>query len=118
MPGYRVTIRGHWDERKRPLDGSAPRDPVQIFNVDANSDAQLGKFVDERIADICGCNFMKVPIDPNKKELGKLQPWVGVPLSSLTHVSWEVRLMAGEVPVFDKEEGKSIVPSGKKVVVN
>lgn len=118
MAGYRVTIIGHWDERKRPKTTAVPRDLIQIFNVDATSDAQVGRFVDERIADIAGCNFMKVPVDPNKRELGKLQPWIGIPLSSLSHISFEVKLLVGEVPRFDNEEGKSIVPSGKKVVVN
>ncbi|HXQ34300.1 MAG TPA: hypothetical protein VN843_09825 [Anaerolineales bacterium] len=117
MPGYRVSIIGHIDLWRMPPDGSLPKEIVQVFNVDADSDAQLNSFIDERMADIAGSGAMKAYLDPNKRQIGKLDPWITVPLHMITHLSYRVQLLAGEVPVYSKAEGKSIVPSGKDVIV-
>jgi hypothetical protein len=117
VPGYRVRIVGNLDIWRMPPDGSLPKEIVQVFNVDAESDAQLNSLIDERMADVVGSGAMKVYRDPSKRELGKLDSWIVVPLQMITHLSYRVQLLAGEVPVYSKAEGKSIVPSGKDVTI-
>lgn len=117
MPGYRVSIIGNLDLWRMPPDGSLPKQIVQVFNVDAESDAQLNNFIDERMADIAASGAMKVYRDPNKRQIGKIDPWITVPLHMITHLSYDVQLLTGEVPVYSKSEGKSIVPSGKDVMI-
>lgn len=99
-----------------PPDGSLPNEIIQVFNVDADSDAQLSNFIDARMADIAGSGAMKVFRNPEIREIGKLQDWITVPLHMITHLSYKLKLLTGELPVFSKAEGKSIVPSGKEVV--
>lgn len=117
MAGYRITIVGHLDVWKLPPDGSLPSEIYQIFNVDAESDAQMNKFIDDRMADIAATGAMKAYRDPNSRKIGKIEPWITVPLHMITHLSFKVRPLTGEVPIFDKNEGKSIVASGKDVVI-
>lgn len=121
MAGYRVIIRGHLDQKKRPAKGwgsiGIPEDPRQVFHVDAPSESHLNNFIDARMADIIGCNGMKAELDPDNKDLTKIRPWVAIPMSTLTHISFEFTLMAGELPVFYKDKG-TLNPSGKKAQVN
>lgn len=117
MAGYRVVIIGHLDEWKLPPDGSLPKQVVQVFNVQAESDAQLSDFIDTRMADIAGSGAMKVFRNPEERTIGQLQDWITVPLHMITHVSFRTKLLTGELPVYSKSEGKSIVPSGKDVTV-
>ena len=116
MAGYRVIIVGHLDVWKMPPDGSLPGEVVQVFNVDAESDAQLTNFIDARMGDIAGSGAMKVFREPDTRAIGKLQEFITVPLHMITHISFKTKLLTGELPVYSKAEGKSIVPSGKEVV--
>ena len=117
MAGFRISIIGHVDFWRMPPDGSLPKEIIQVFNVDAESDASVNEFINARMADIVGSNAMKAYRDPSRREIGKLTTWITVPLHMITHLSYEVRLLAGELPVFDTSEGKSIVPSGKDVKI-
>lgn len=117
MAGYRVAIIGHMDVWKMPPNGSLPNEIIQVFNVDAESDGQLSNFIDARMADIVGSNAMKVYRNPEERTIGKLQDWITVPLHMLTHLSYKINLLTGELPVYSKAEGKSIVPSGKDVKI-
>lgn len=117
MAGYRVLIIGHLDVWKLPPDSALPNEIAQVFNVDAESDAQLSDFIDKRMADIAGSGAMKVFRDPDIREIGKLQEWIVVPLHMITHISFKTKLLTGELPMFSKNEGKSIVPSGKDVAI-
>lgn len=101
-----------------PPDGSLPNEIVQVFNVDAESDSQLSNFIDARMADIAGSGAMKVFRDPDVREIGKLQPWITVPLHMITHVSYRLKLLTGDLPVYSKAEGKSILPDGSDPKVN
>lgn len=116
MAGYRVAIIGNLDEWRLPPDGSLPKQIVQVFNVNAESDAQLSDFIDARVADIMGSGAMKVFRNPEERTIGKLQDWITVPLHMITHTSFKTKLLTGELPVYSRAEGKSIVPSGKEVV--
>lgn len=116
MAGYRVIIVGHLDIWKMPPDGSLPNEIIQVFNVDADSDAQLSNFIDTRMADIVGCGAMKVFRDPDIREIGKLQPWITVPLHMIAYLSYKIKSLTGELPMYSKSEGKSVLPSGKDVV--
>lgn len=118
MAGYRVLIVGHLDVWKMPPDGSLPNEIAQVYNVDAESDAQLSDFIDKRMADVAGSGAMKVFREPDTREIGKLQEWIVVPLHMITHLSFRTKLLSGELPIYSRSEGKSVVPSGKDVKVN
>lgn len=115
MAGYRVAITGHLDVWRLPPSGSLPNEIVQVFNVNAESDAELSNFIDARVADIMGSGAMKVFRNPEIREIGKLQDWITVPLHMITHTSFTTKLLTGELPVYSRAEGKSIVPSGKDI---
>ena len=117
MAGFRIIIIGHLDIWRIPPDGSLPRELQQIFNVDAESDAQLNDFIDQRMGDIAASGAMKAYRDPNRRQIGKLEQWITVPLHMITHLSYQVQPLAGEMPVFSSAEGKAILPSGKDVVI-
>ena len=117
VAGFRILIIGHLDIWRIPPDGSLPREIHQIFNVDAESDAQLVNFVDERIVDVVSSGWMRVYRDPSKRQIGKLEPWISVPLHMITHLSYQVQPLTGEVPIFSSAEGKAVLPSGKDVVI-
>lgn len=116
MAGYRVAIIGHLDEWKLPPSGSLPKQVVQVFNVNAETDAQLNDFIDARVADIMGSGGMKAFRNPEERTIGKIQDWITVPLHMITHTSFTIKLLIGELPVYSRAEGKSIVPSGREVV--
>lgn len=112
---HRVTIIGHVDVNKKPDD--LPFKIRQVFNVEG-TDAQVNDFVDARMADIIGSGAIKALDNPDHREIGKLLPWKAVPLHMLTHISFEVKTLTGENPLFDKEKKTSVVKGGKKAVVN
>lgn len=99
-----------------PPDGSLPNEVIQVFNINAETDAQLSDFIDARMGDIAGSGAMKVFRNPDTREIGKLQDWITVPLHMISHISFKTKLLTGELPVYSRSEGKSIVPSGKDVV--
>lgn len=118
MPGYRVVIVGHLDIWKKPPNGSLPDEILQAYNVDVDTEAGLSNFIDARMADIVGSGAMKVYRDPDMREIGKLQPWITVPLHMITHVSYRLKLLTGDLPVYSKAEGKSVLPDGSDPKVN
>lgn len=114
MPAYHVVITGHLDEWKLPPDGSLPRKIHQVYNYDVDSPAQLGRQIDERQADIFGSGGMKVRLDPFKIKVGVLEPSITVPLHMITHLSFKVIPMTGEMPIL--KNGEIVLKSGKEVV--
>jgi hypothetical protein len=116
--GYRLTIYGHLDVWKIPPDGSLGTEPTirQVYNVEAGNLRDVNKFLDERLADIVGANAMKVYKDPDKRELTKIEPWIVVPMHMITHLSFSVRQLTGEVPIYNSTKGIVEVPSGKEVI--
>jgi len=114
MPAYHVVITGHLDEWKLPPDGSLPKEIHQVYNYDVDSLAKLGREIDDRQADICGSGAMKVRRDPFKIKVGVLEPSIIVPLHMITHLSFKVTLMTGEMPILKNDE--IVLKSGKDVV--
>lgn len=116
MPSYHVVITGHLDEWKLPPDGSLPKKIHQVYNYDVETPRQIGEQIDARQADIVGSGAMKVRLDPFRVKIGALEPSITVPLHMITHLSFKVIPMTGEVPYL--KNGEIVVKSGKEVVKN
>ncbi len=115
MPNhFHVVVTGHLDEWKLPPSGGLPNKVHQLFNCEVKSEAALGTFIDQAIGNIVGSGAMQVYKDPFNIKAGGLNPSFTIPLHMLTHITWKVLPVTGEMPQL--KNGEIVVASGKEVV--